>query len=83
MMALWAETGSLLRVEGVCVGCDCAMDENKIYFCVYILTGMSNVKIQKDSTRMCWLKCDMIFPIRASAVSVKVLNHAVLYSILL
>jgi hypothetical protein len=44
MMALWAETGT----ASVCVGCDCTTDKSKIYFCMYIPTGMSNIKIIFD-----------------------------------
>jgi hypothetical protein len=25
-----------LRVEGVCVGCDCAIDKSEIYFCIVL-----------------------------------------------
>jgi hypothetical protein len=34
-----------LRVEGVCVGCDCTADKSEIYFCMYIPTGMYDIKI--------------------------------------
>jgi hypothetical protein len=36
---------ALLRLEGVCVGCDCTIDNSEIYFCMYIPTGMSVLKI--------------------------------------
>ena len=32
------------HVSQVCVGCDCSTDKNKTYFCMYIPTGMSNMK---------------------------------------
>jgi hypothetical protein len=35
----------LKRVEGVCVGCDCTIDNSEIYFSMYIPTGMFNVKV--------------------------------------
>jgi hypothetical protein len=34
-----------LHVASVCVGCDCTTDKSKIHFCMYIPTGMSNIKI--------------------------------------
>ena len=31
----------------VCFGCDCTIDKSKIYFYMYIQTGMSNIKNNK------------------------------------
>jgi hypothetical protein len=34
-----------LRVEGESVGCDLTVDKSEIYCCMYIPTGMSNIRI--------------------------------------
>ena len=44
MMALWAEIGSLITCcKPVCFGFDCTTEKSKIYFCMYMPTGMSNI----------------------------------------
>jgi hypothetical protein len=43
--SLKPEPVAWLRAEGVCVGCDCTIDNSDIYFCMCIPTGMSVIKI--------------------------------------
>lgn len=35
---------ALLRIASVCAGYYCNVDKSRIYFCIYIPTGMFNIK---------------------------------------